>query len=101
MRDWMWGVLVFVVLIIVMVVSASIFYSTPDVFIIKNPTQEQVEILVRGDPSNRVWFDDATQLYQGSSLIKISFRARYFEGDRIINFLDRVGVKYELIKEGR
>lgn len=76
------------------------FSVVPDVYVIKNPTQEQVEALLKGDPDNRVWFDDATQLYQGSSLIKMSFRARYFEGSKITEFLEEVGVEYELLKKG-
>lgn len=104
MKNWIkdtLGVVVAVtacVLFVFLIVSST---TVTDMYTIKNPTQEQVETLVRGDPSNRIWFDDATQLYQGSSLIKISLRARYFESDRIPEFLNEVGVEYELIKTGR
>lgn len=90
------------IIILIVLISASIFgllifVTTPDIYAIKDPTREQVEILLRGDEANRVWFNDANQLYQGSSIIKFSFRARYFESDRIPEFLNKVGVKYELI----
>ena len=84
------------------VLAAPIFaFGTfSDVYLLKNPTQAQVETLVKGNADDRVWFDDAVQVYQGSSLIKMTFRTRYFEGGRVLEFLDEVGVEYELLSKG-
>ena len=100
MKDWIWCILISAVVCAIFV-PLLIFTTEIDMYAVKNPTQEQVEALIEGDPSNRVWFDDAAQLYQGSSLIKISFRARAFEGERIKEFLNKVGVDYILLKEDR
>ena len=104
MRSWIkipLGIMGFAASVGLVTLGVLAFATVSDVYVVKNPTQEQVEALIKGDPNNRVWFDDATQLYQGSSLIKISFKARFWEGSRIPEFFEEVGVEYELIKEGK
>ena len=76
-----------------------IFYLETSVYVIENPTQEQVLQLIEGDPDNLVWFEDAAQLYQGSSLIKVELKTRTFDDWRIDKFLDEVGVEYQLVKK--
>jgi len=73
----------------------------PDKYLVVNPSEEQVRQLLRGDPENRVWFEDANQLMGNKYMLEITYKARYWEGDRIAEFLEEVGVEYELLEEGK
>ena len=95
MRDWMWAVVDTVVVMAVVVPLTLTFSTEAEEYLVKHPTEEQTIALAQGDPDGRVWLDDIGQVYQGSSLIRVSYRARTFEDDRIIDFLDGVGVDYE------
>ena len=97
------GVLLLLVLVWVLAASTAMYFGTEtNVFVVDGPSKEQVIQLTQADPDNLVWFEDAAQLYQGSSLIKFEFRTRTFDDYRIEQFLSKVGVRYQLIRrEGR
>ena len=93
-------VIVSVVVFSVLLFFTLTFATRASTYIIENPTQEQVIQLAQADPQGRVWFQDATQLYQGSSLIKFVLRTRYWETEKVEQFLDKVGVSYQLVGRG-
>lgn len=68
---------------------------TPTSYVVTNPTENQMKEILKGDPTNRVWFDDAHQVYQGSSIILVSLGTRNSERNRAETFLKEVGVNYE------
>ena len=86
------------VIVVIFVLTLLQFSTRASVYIVDNPTKEQVIQLTEADPMGRVWFEDANQLYQGSSLVKFVFKTRYHEVHRAGYFLDKVGVSYQLVK---
>lgn len=99
--EWVWWVLGGTVTLAVVVLLILSFAVVPDKYLVVGASEEQVRQLLRGAPENRVWFEDADQLMGNKYMLEIVYRARYWEGDRIAEFLKEVGVEYELLDEGR
>lgn len=101
MKGWVLCSLIVVVVASAVILPTLYFSTRVSVYVIDGPTKQQVETLLRGDEDGLVWFNDASQLYQGSSLIKLELRTRFLTPWRTDRFLDSIGVKYELLSIGK
>jgi len=97
MKGWILFTLAIIVVVAAIALPILYFTTTISVYVIDSPTEQQVRTILRGDEDNLVWFGDANQLYQGSSLIKLELRTRFLTPWRNDRFLDSVGVEYELL----
>jgi hypothetical protein len=61
-------------------------------YILKNPTEQQLEVVLKGDPAARVWFKDADQI--SPSLEKVALRTSNSERERGEHFLEELGISY-------
>jgi len=98
LSEW-WQLVIIIGVVFVIVVSPIIYHSTASAtYYIDSPTKEQMELIMEGNPEYRVWFNDAKRVYQGSSIIIVEMRVRVFEGERIPEFFDEIGVNYKRLK---
>jgi hypothetical protein len=97
MKNWSEYVFFIIVgiLSIGLTIGITVFSVVPTSYIITNPTENQMQELLRGDSNNRIWVQDAHQVYQGSSIIIVTINTRNCETDRIESFLNQLGVNYE------
>lgn len=80
------------------VVPMEAFVTEHHSVLIRAEISDEIAInLWEGDPENRVWFVDAGgMVIGGNSFFEMTFATRKREKDRLLGFLDSLGVSYRV-----
>ena len=89
------GILLIIVFVMGSVIGPLTCFQTEHTLIAMTLDSQTLEDIDRGDPQNRLWIHDITTIGECCSddnHVVIEFATRYFENEKIYEFLERNGI---------